>query len=290
MKKLFALMLAALMLCACALAEDIPDTSRVADASEMTDVEDIVPEGMTPVTADMLNDGVYSIEAESSSSMFKIAACDLIVEDGGMTAILHMNSEAYSYMYPGTAEEASRADYGELRRLQAVNSAEAGEASGQYYAFRLPVDALDAAYTCAAFSARKQAWYPRTLLFRADSLPLEAWRSDGLVTVASLGLGDGEYTCEVQLEGAGRATLESPARLTVKDGVCTAEIVFSTKKIDYVIVDGQKLEPTSTEDGAAFTVPVAAFDQKLSITVDSTAIKPATEVAYSMRFDADTLR
>ena len=38
----------------------------------------------------------------------------------------------------------------------------------------------------------------------------------------------------------------------------TAEIVFSTKKIDYVIVGGQRYEPIRTEGGAAFLVPVAA--------------------------------
>ena len=65
--------------------------------------------------------------------------------------------------------------------------------------------------------------------------------------------------------------------------------MFSTKKIDYVIVDGVKYEPIRTEGGAAFEVPVAAFGLKLSIIADSTAIKPAVEVQYSMTFDAATL-
>ena len=66
--------------------------------------------------------------------------------------------------------------------------------------------------------------------------------------------------------------------------------MFSTKKIDYVIVDGQKYEPTSTDDGAAFTVPVAAFNVGLSIVADSTAISPAVEVTYTMTFDAGSIR
>lgn len=273
MKRILPLLLA-LILCAAALA-DIPDTSRVADASEMTDVQDIVPDGMTPVTADMLNDGVYEdIAVDASSSMFKIVGCTLIVADGQMTATLAMKSEAYSYMYPDTAEAAAKAPFEALIPLTDMT-------------FTLPVDALNAAYTCAAFSARKEAWYPRTLLFHADSLPLSAWKT--LTTAETLALADGYYTCEVTLTGSGKAALHSPAALTVANGICTAEITFSTSKIDYVLVNGEQYAPTSTRDGAAFTVPVAAFDVGLSIVADSTAISPATEVPYAMTFDSSTL-
>ena len=272
MKKIIALLLCLMLACAAAMAE-APDTSRIAGANEMTTVEDIVPEGMTPVTADMLSDGTYSVAVESSSSMFKVTACEITVADGKLTAVLHMKSEAYTYMFPGTAEEASRAALEDLAALEDGS-------------FTLPVDALDAGYTCAAFSAKKQEWYPRTLLFRADSLPLEAWKS--LTTAGSLGLADGDYTCAVTLSG-GSITLQSPAALHVAGSACTADLVFSTERIDYVIVNGQKYEPTSTEGGAAFTVPVGAFGVGLGIVVDSTAMTPAVEVPYSMRFDAETI-
>jgi hypothetical protein len=119
---------------------------------------------------------------------------------------------------------------------------------------------------------------------------MEAWKAENLVTVATLGLADGTYSVEVALEGKGKTTLETPATLTVTDGAAMADIVFSTKKIDYVIVDGEKYLPTNTEGNAAFTVPVALFDNKIAITVDSTAIKPATEVSYSMTFDSASIR
>lgn len=272
MKKIIALLMC-LLLGIAALAE-APDTSRIAGASEMTTVEDIVPEGMTPVTAEMLNDGTYSVAVESSSSMFKITACEITVAEGKLTAALHMKSEAYSYMFPGTAEEASRAAFEDLVTLEDGT-------------FTLPVDALDAGYTCAAFSVKKQEWYPRTLLFRADSLPLEAWKQ--LTTAGSLGLADGDYSCAVTLTG-GNAALQSPAALHVAGGACTADIVFSTERIDYVIVNGQKIEPTATEGGAAFTVPVEAFGVALAITVDSTAMTPAVEVPCAMTFDAESIQ
>ena len=277
-KGIAALMALMLLLGAAALAE--ADLSGVADASEMTDVIDVVQPGMTPVTAEALNDGVYEVAVDSSSSMFKVVGCDLTVKDGQMTVLLRMKSDAYLYMYPGAAEDAAKAPLEDLSPLM-----EPDEGS---YAFVLPVDALDAGYTCAAFSARKQAWYPRTLLFRSDSLPADAWKEEGLATAQTLDLADGVYTVEVVLEG-GRAALGSPALMTVEGGACTADIVFNTKKIDYVIVDGEKYLPTSTEDGAAFTVPVAGFDRKLTIVVDSTAIKPAAEVTYTMTFDSASI-
>ena len=272
MKKRIALLLAALLLSTVALAEALPDTSRIADASEMTDVQDIVPEGMTPVTADMLSDGVYPVEVEASSPMFKVTACEITVAGGGLRATLHMKSDAYAYMYPGTAEAASEAPFEALIPL------------GDDRTFALPVDSLDSGFVCAAFSARKQAWYPRTLLFRADSLPAQAWKR--LTTAESLGLADGDYSCPVTLVGSGKTALLSPAALHVADGNCTADIVFTTSRIDYVIVDGVKYTPTATDGGAAFTVPVGAFDVGLAITVDSTALTPAVEVPCTMTFDS----
>ena len=278
---LLALALALMSLCSMAIAEaGIPDTSGIAAESDMADVEDIVPEGMQPVTPDMLNDGTYAVQVDSSSSMFKITGCDLTVKDGAMTAVLYMKSEAYQFMFPDTAQAASEAAYEDLVALEALDDGR--------YAFTLPVDALDAGYTCAAFSARKQLWYPRTLLFHADSLPLEAWKT--LTTAETLGLADGTYRCDAAITGGGKATVASPAQLVVENGTCTAVLQFSTEKIDYVIVDGTKYEPTATEGGATFTVPVGAFDVGLSIVVDSTAITPAVEVGYTLRLDSASIQ
>ena len=59
---------------------------------------------------------------------------------------------------------------------------------------------------------------------------------------------DGSYTCAVTLEGgSGRATVESPAALTVADGTMTAVIVWSSPNYDYMLIDGEKYLPTNTE-------------------------------------------
>ena len=280
MKKAVSLiLLLAALCCLGAFSEDAP-IGAVATEEEMTDVIDMDLEGVVPVTAEMLSEGVYSVSVDSSSAMFKIVSCSLTVSGDTITARLYMKSQAYSHIYPGSAQEAAGTGANKLIPLQE-------DETGLY--FELPIDALDSAYTCAAFSVRKQVWYPRTLVFRSDSLPLEAFSAERLITADSLGLSDGQYECEAALEGKGRTTVLSPALITVINGKCTAHTVFSTAKIDYIIVNEEKYVPVTVEGGAAFDIPVGIFDQKISLVVDSTAIKPATEVAYSITFFSETL-
>ena len=47
---------------------------------------------------------------------------------------------------------------------------------------------------------KKETWYDRTLVVRASSLPMEAYKEGNMKTVESLGLEDGTYTVEVKLE------------------------------------------------------------------------------------------
>lgn len=65
--------------------------------------------------------------------------------------------------------------------------------------------------------------------------------------------------------------------------------MFTTSKIDYILLNDEKYLPVSAEGGAAFDIPVEVFDRKIALTVDSTAIKPASEVQYSLTFFSDTL-
>ncbi len=272
-----AMLLALLFLGACAEGTTI---GSVATEDDMTDVIDVASDGLTPVTAEMLCDGVYTVNVDSSSSMFKIVSCSLTLEGGTMTARLYMKSKAYSYMFAGSAGDAAKTP---VSGLIPLNEDETG------FFFDLPLDALDSVYACAALSERKQVWYPRSLVFRSDSLPPEAFKPEYLTTAASLLLSDGLYECAVLLEGKGKTSVQSPAAITVENGACTAHIVFSTAKIDYIRYNDEKYMPVSFEGGAAFDIPVLVFDRKTSLIVDSTAIKPASEVAYSLTFFSQTL-
>ena len=259
--------------------EKTPDLSGVADASQMTAVEDVAEDGMVPVPAECLLDGDYPVEAESSSSMCRIEKAVLHVQDGRMEATLTMGGKGYLYVFPGSAEEAAGADEGSLIPFRE-------DAEGKH-CFTVPVEALDAPVPCAAFSKNKELWYERTLLFRADSLPAEAFAEGFFTTAESLGLEDGEYEVPVALSGgSGRASLESPAVLTVKDGACEALIIWGSKNYDYMKVDGEKILPVNSEGNSRFRIPVAYFDRPITVIADTVAMSEPHEITYRLTFDS----
>ena len=101
---------------------------------------------------------------------------------------------------------------------------------------------------------------------------------------------DGEYSVNVTLEGgSGRATVESPAALTVADGTMTAVIVWSSPNYDYMLIDGEKYLPTNTEGNSTFEIPVAALDTALAVTADTVAMSTPHEIDYTLTFDSATL-
>lgn len=259
-------------------------TGKVASADDMVTPEEVVEEGMEPVYAEALKDGVYEVTVDSSSSMFKIVSCELTVAEGGMSAVMTMGGTGYACVYMGTGEEAAAAQESDY-----ISPEE--NASGEH-TFTVPVEALDMGIDCAAFSRKKEMWYDRVLLFRADSLPLNAYAESSMVTAESLGLADGVYTVEVALEGgSGRASVESPAQLIVANGYARAVIVFSSPNYDYMKVDGVQYEPENEEQGenSAFRIPVSAFDRKLAVKADTVAMSEPHEIDYTLYFDSSTI-
>ena len=249
---------------------------------ETVEVIEVVEEGMVPVEGSALKDGDYPVEVSSSSSMFKIESAVLHVSGGEMTADMTMSGTGYLYLFMGTAENAGNAPESEY--IPYTENAE-----GQHV-YTVPVKALDAGIECAAFSKRKEIWYDRTLLFRADSVPMEAFAESRFTAPESLELADGSYTVEVTLEGgSGKATVNSPAKLTVQDGKYTAEIIWSSNKYDYMVVDGEKIEPVSTEEFSVFEIPVTGFDFKMPVSADTTAMSTPHEIEYTLYFDAATI-
>ena len=110
------------------------------------------------------------------------------------------------------------------------------------------------------------------------------------MTAESLGLSDGAYTVEVTLwGGSGKASVASPANLTVENGACTAEIIWSSSNYDYMVVDGAKYLPVNTEGNSTFVIPVALFDRPFTVTADTTAMSQPYEIEYTLQFDAASI-
>ena len=124
----------------------------------------------TPITVDLLNEGIYPIEVKSSSSMFRIVQCDLIVSENEMQAVMTLSGKGYEKLFMGTGEEAlsfSDEDYIFFVENQ----------DGKY-TYTVPVSALDEEIHCAAWSIKKQKWYDRKLVFKSGSLPEDAFKKD----------------------------------------------------------------------------------------------------------------
>ncbi len=254
-------------------------TNQVADASEMTEVEEVADDDMTPVKASELNEGTYEVTMRSSSSMFKVDHAELSVSKDALSVKLFMKSQAYSYMYEGTAKEAAEADV----HIPLESEGDGGS-------FTLNIDALDAPVEAAAFSVRKQKWYDRTLLFESSSLPAEAFREKKMVEVKDLGLSDGEYTCEVKLSGgSGKAKLTSPCKIKIEGDKCTATIEWSSDKYDYMMVGDERYEPINSEGNSVFEIPVTGFDYAMPVQADTTAMSQPYLIDYTIFFDSSTI-
>ncbi|MBQ6582236.1 MAG: hypothetical protein IJH77_00260, partial [Mogibacterium sp.] len=247
-------------------------------SSEMAEVEDVVQDWMVPVTQGQIKDGTYDITVDSSSSMFRIDACVLTVADGKMTAVMTMGGTGYRYLYMGPGEEAVAANDSDY-----ILPEENADGAHQ---FTVPVEALDQGIACATFSDKKEKWYDRTLVFRADGIPVEAFAEGVLSTPESLGLADGTYESAVTLYGgSGKASVDSPAEITVADGKATAVIIWSSSNYDYMIVDGTRYEPVNTEGNSTYEIPVLYFGRPMPVVADTTAMSEPHEIAYSLLFE-----
>lgn len=299
---------------------------QVASEDEKVAAQEVGLEGMIPVDGSDVSEGVYDVEVECSSSMFRIEKAVLTVKDGKMEAALTLSGTGYLKLFMGTGLEAAADDGSSY-----IDYVEEEEGK---YTFTIPVKALDKPIECAAFSKRKEKWYDRTLLFEAQSLPegavtaelpdyealkkaardkriaaLKAEKESAAgaeaesaeKTSAAEGtqaaeerltaLTDGDYTVEITLEGGtGRAAVESPAKFSVHEGETVVQIAWSSSNYDYMIADGRKYLPVNTEGNSVFALPLTVLDEEVLVTADTTAMSTPHEVEYMITFHGDTIK
>ncbi len=231
-----------------------------------------------------LPDGVYTADFDTDSSMFHAnEACDgkgtLTVENGEMTFHVSLASTHIVNLYLGKAADAADHEADWLQPTTDTVTYSDGT-SEEVYGFDIPLSALDADFDLAILGT-KGKWYDHIVSVR------NAEEKAGEAEVPA----DGTYTCDVTLEGgSGRATVESPAALTVADGKMTAAIVWSSPNYDYMIVDGEKYLPTNTDGNSTFEIPVAALDTALDVTADTVAMSTPHEIEYTLTFDSASLK
>ena len=243
-----------------AVSSEAPSSAASSAASEVTETA-------------ALPDGVYTAEFDTDSGMFHAnEACDgkgtLTVKDGKMTFHVSLASKKIVNLYPGMAADAPAHESDWLQPTTDTVTYSDGT-SEEVYGFDIPVSAVDADFDLAILGT-KGKWYDHTVSVRnAEPKAEEAAETPA----------DGEYSVNVVLEGgSGRASVDSPAALTVADGRMTAAIVWSSPNYDYMIVDGEKYLPTNTEGNSTFEIPVAALGTPLAVTADTVAMSTQHEI------------
>ena len=280
----------------CATAMMAAPVAMAAETETETAVTEMVSEAETETGSEteteaegVLEDGTYTAEFDTDSSMFHVNEANegkgvLTVKDGEMTIHISLSGKGFLNLFMGTSEDAKK-DGAELLEPTTDTVTYKDGTSEEVYGFDIPVPAIDEEFPVAAIG-KKGKWYDHKVSVKNPV------KEDGAEkkTVADLNLEDGDYTTEVTLEGgSGRATVDSPAAITIKDGEATATIVWSSPNYDYMLVDGEKYEPVNTEGNSTFEIPVDGFDYPMEVVGDTVAMSEPHEIEYTLQFDSSTM-
>ena len=221
-------------------------------------------------------DGTYLAEFNTDSSMFHAnETCDgkgiLTVKDGEMTIHVSLAGKGILNLFPGTAEDAQKEGAKLLQPTTDEVTYEDGTTE-EVNGFDIPVPYLDDEFDCALIGS-KGKWY------------------DHKVSVSNpvLKVDDGEYTMDVTLSGgSGKASVSSPAKITVENGEMFAEIVWSSSHYEYMTIGEVQYDPINTEGNSTFKIPITP-DKDIEISALTTAMSQPHLIDYVLHFDGSTL-
>ena len=262
-------------------------TAATAESTETTAAAE------TPATAKaQLADGIYTATFSTDSSMFHVSeACDgkgtLTVKDGEMTIHISLGSKKILNLYPGLAEDAAK-DGAVLLEPTTDTVTYSDGMTEEVYGFDVPVPVIGEEFDLALIGT-KGKWYDHKVIVSDPVAEGEEASSEDGFDMSTLA--EGTYTIDLTMEGgSGRATIQSPAQITVTGGAVTATLEWSSPNYDYMIVDDEKYLPVNTEGNSVFEVPVTALDEALTMIGDTVAMSTPHEVEYTVTFHSDTLQ
>lgn len=265
------------------------ETQQETDGQQETDTE--VSEEAEQPQEPALADGIYTAEFHTDSSMFHVnETCDgkgtLTVKDGEMVIHISLTSKNIVNLYPGLAEDAQKEGAQLLEPTVDTVTYDDGM-SEEVNGFDVPVPALDEEFDLALIGT-KGVWYDHKVSV-TNATPAADDTADK--NGAAVQLEDGSYTMDVTFEGgSGKAYIESPTAVTVAGDQITATVTWSSPNYDYMIVDGEKYLPVNTEGNSVFEIPVAAFDEPLTVIGDTVAMSTPHEIEYTLTFLSDTAK
>lgn len=283
------------------------DEEQAEENQKDADAQDTQTDDAQEVSAAALEDGVYEAEFHTDSSMFHVSeACDgkgtLTVKDGEMVIHISLTSKNIVNLYPGLAEDAQK-EGAELLQPTVDTVTYSDGLSEEVNGFDVPVPVLDAEFDLALIGT-KGTWYdhkvsvtnPVPVTEDAQAEAQETASGDdeqaaGGESVDLSSMEDGSYMVELDFEGgSGKAQILSPAKITVENGTAIATLEWSSPNYDYMLVDGEKYLPVNTEGNSVFEIPVAAFDEPLTVIGDTVAMSKPHEVEYTLTFHSDTAK
>lgn len=239
-----------------------------------------------------LEDGIYTVDFDTDSSMFHVSeACNgkgkLTVKDGEMMLHISLASKKIVNLYPGLAEDAKNDKDGVLQPTTDTVTFSDGMTE-EVYGFDVPVQVLDKEFDLALIGTKGE-WYDHKVSI-SNPVKEESSSTAESSKIALKDLKDGEYTIDVTLEGgSGKATVSSPAKLTVKDGSVVAKIQWSSSNYDYMKIGSETYKPVNTEGDSMFEIPVNVLDDKMAVIADTTAMGTPHEIEYTLTFHSETL-
>lgn len=273
MKKFLSIVCAGVLAAALTACTAAPAASQSAVASSAASVQ----AQSTPALAD----GVYQASFSTDSSMFHAnEACDgkgvLTVQNGQMSIYVTLAGKGIVNLFPGTAEDAQKPGAEWLQpTLETVHYSDG--TTDEANAFLIPVPYLDEEFD-VALVGKKGTWYDHKVSV-SDPQPLADDTAESEVPA------DGSYTVEAVLQGgSGKASVQSPARLTVENGAMTATVTWSSKNYDLMIVNGQEYTPTYENELSCFTIPVSALGTPLPVQAETTAMSQPHMIDYTLTF------
>lgn len=275
MKKFLSVVCAGVLAAALTACTAAPAASQSAAASSAASVQ--------AQSAPALADGVYQASFSTDSSMFHAnEACDgkgvLTVQNGQMSIYVTLAGKGIVNLFPGTAEDAQKPGAEWLQpTLETVHYSDG--TTDEANAFLIPVPYLDEEFD-VALVGKKGTWYDHKVSV-SDPQPLAEDAAESEVPA------DGSYTVEAVLQGgSGKASVQSPARLTVENGAMTATVIWSSKNYDLMIVDGQEYTPIYENELSCFTIPVSALGTPLPVQAETTAMSQPHMIDYTLTFSS----
>lgn len=269
------------ILCAGVLAATLTACTAAPAASQSTAASSAA--SVQAQSAPALADGVYQASFSTDSSMFHAnEACDgkgvLTVQNGQMSIYVTLAGKGIVNLFPGTAEDARKPGAEWLQpTLETVHYSDG--TTDEANAFLIPVPYLDEEFD-VALVGKKGTWYDHKVSV-SDPQPLADDTAESEVPA------DGSYTVEAVLQGgSGKASVQSPARLTVENGAMTATVIWSSKNYDRMIVNGQEYAPTYENGLSCFTIPVSALGTPLPVQAETTAMSQPHMIDYTLTFSS----